>query len=213
MTATANAFLSTAEVDGRVVPLKSIQNCLTCQSPYRTQVERALVSGRSYKGVVGDLPPDAGLNVRNLKEHFARQHVPLAAEGLRRQRERDAEERGQTIQSGAEAVADHLIFARRLLGQVERRLAAGEIEPNVRDGLAAASLLARVEEQAQGSLTETDWLYAFSRIMEITHEVADRETFREIGDRLMADPQLRELAARAEASDELPRTKQLLERG
>ncbi len=213
MTATANASLSTATVDGRVVPLKSIQNCLTCQSPYRAEVERALASGRSYKGVIGDLPPDAGLNERNLKEHFARQHVPLASEGLRRHRERDAEERGEAIQAGAETVADHLTFAKRLLGQVERRLAAGEIEPGVRDGLAAASLLARVEEQAQGSLTETDWLYAFSRIMEITQEVVDRETFREIGDRLRADPELRQLAARAEASDELPRTKQLLERG
>lgn len=197
MTATANAHLATATVDGRLFSLKSVQNCLTCQSPYRGAVEQALVTGRSYKSVIADLPPDAGLNERNLKEHFARQHVPLASEGLRRHREREAEERGQVVEAGAAAVADHVTFAKRLLGQVERRLAAGEIEPNVRDGLAAASLLSRVQEQAQGALTETDWLYAFSRIMGITQEVVDRETFREIGDRLRADPELQELAARA----------------
>jgi len=110
--------------------------------------KRHLAEGRTYRAIAAVLPPDAEISPRNLRDHFANGHLDLDAQAV----QRASRQQGQALQAAREPLvqgkAAHLSFAHALLGRVAERLDSGEVQPEIRDGLAAARLLAQTEEAA-----------------------------------------------------------------
>jgi hypothetical protein len=146
VTTNGNADLESS-VQGQPYALVSVPNCRTCQSPLRPDIERALVTGRSYSGIARQFP-QAGLSARNIGEHFRRGHLPVRDEALRRLAEERAAQIARDIDEGAGIVVDQVLFARAVVQRSFERLASGDAVPDIREGLAAARLLADFDDTA-----------------------------------------------------------------
>jgi len=146
VTTNGNADLESS-VQGQPYALVSVPNCRTCQSPLRPDIERALVTGRSYSGIARQFP-EAGLSARNIGEHFRRGHLPVRDEALRRLAEERAAQIARDIDEGAGIVVDQVLFARAVVQRSFDRMASGDAEPDIRQGLAAARLLADFDDTA-----------------------------------------------------------------
>jgi hypothetical protein len=77
---------------------------------------------------------------------------------------------------------------------VNEKLATGEIEPDVRDALRAAELLARFDPGP--SMDESAYLQGFIIFHEIAKEIMTPEQSEEFGRRLAVDVTLQTLARR-----------------
>jgi hypothetical protein len=192
----ANASLATIRVGGRDYPAVVERTCHTCASPYRHRIETEVVAGRSWRAIADALPPDAGLHARNLRDHFANQHLPVVNEVVQRLTEQQAEQRGEIVAAGAEQVVDHLAFAQSVIGRVNARVATGEIEPNVGDGLRAADLLAK--HHPGPTMAEADYATALGIYASAARAVMTDDQHREFSDRLDDDSVLQDLAQRWE---------------
>lgn len=95
-----------------------------------------------------------------------------------------------------EGIASNLSFAHRVLDRVSQRLKSGELEPTVRDGMAAARLIAEVEATA-GPQDVAEWEDAYMAVLENLTEILTPEQSAELGKRL--DQRQRELEAAVSA--------------
>jgi hypothetical protein len=190
----ANTSLVTVEMDGVSATLSSVPQCRTCSSKYRDQVERHLGEGRTYMAIAALLPPDADLTSRNLRDHYANGHVDLDAPAV----QRAAQQQGQALEAAREplvaAKAAHLGFAHAVLARVAERLDSGEVEPEIKDGLAAAKLIAATEAAAGDRNQIDDYVTAMVALIDVVREVVPAHTFVEIGQALSRNPILKELA-------------------
>jgi hypothetical protein len=159
VTINGNADLE-SNVQGHPYALVSVPNCRTCQSPLRPDIERALVTGRSYSGIARQFP-QAGLSARNIGEHFRRGHLPVRDEALRRLAEERATQIARDIDEGAGVVVDQVLFARAVVQRSFERLALGDAEPDIREGLAAARLLADFDDT--GTQVEAQALFVLTK--------------------------------------------------
>src|SRR5579859_3258255 len=103
--------LLTYKMSGREYPLTRSARCHTCRSPHRRRVEVALVGGASCSEAVQDLPDDAGLTSRNVREHLRRGHLPVEHEVVARLVEQEAQRRAQQVEEGVALRLDALILA------------------------------------------------------------------------------------------------------
>jgi hypothetical protein len=104
-------------------------------------------------------------------------------------------ERGQVVASGADVLIEHAAFAQAVLGRINHLVASGQATPTVRDGLAAATLLARLEAERppfdQGDL---------DRLI-LAHIAAARDTLPDhlrqaFWQRISDDPLMRDMSDR-----------------
>jgi hypothetical protein len=194
MVRNANAELVTVEMDGITSPLSSVPQCFVCSSKYRDDVERHLAEGRTYRAIAAVLPPDADLTPRNLRDHYANGHLDLDAPAVQRasrQQEQDLQAAREPL---VQAKAAHLSFAHAVLGRVAERLDSGDVQPEIRDGIAAAKLIAATEAAAGERNDVEDYVTAMVALIEVVHEIVPAPTFVEIGQVLSRHPILKELA-------------------
>ena len=194
MVGNANASLIRVEIDGVTSPRSSVPQCSVCASRYRDEVERQLAAGRTYKAIAALLPPDADLSPRNLRDHYANGHLDLDAPAV----QRASHWQEQALQVAREplvaAKAAHLGFAHAVLGRVAERLDSGDVEPDIRDGLAAAKFIAAIEAAAGERNGIEDYVSAMVALMEVVKEIVPAPMFVEIGQSLSRHPILKELA-------------------
>ena len=191
MPAQSNVGLASVQLGGRRYPLVAQRTCKTCSSRHRDFIERQTVAGRTWAAIIQDLPGDAGLTPRNLADHFKNQHLPVAAEAVKQLAERNATAKGELVQESVEPITDYLHFARAVIGQVNDRVARGEVRPAIRDALRAAELLARYEPIDQ--VDESAVAVAFLVYHETAQELMTEAQFQEFGRRLDADPILQDM--------------------
>lgn len=196
MPAASNQSVASINVGGREYPLVSEPTCRTCQSPHRRLIEAEAVAGVAWHAIVDRLPDDAGLTARNLSDHFRNQHLPVAAEGVRQLAERNAREVGEVVAAGAQRLVDYLDFARSVVGRVNDRVLAGEVEPSVGDAIRAAQMLLQHDAQPQGP-TNNDYVQGFVIYCEVAREMMGPELFGEFVHRLARHPVLRQLLAQS----------------
>lgn len=188
----SNAALATVRAGGHEYSLVSQRTCRTCNSPYREQIERDTVSGRTWKAILRDLPEDTDLTPRNVADHFKNGHLPVAEEAVRQLAERNSEAIGELVTTAAPAVVDYLAFAQSLVGRLNDRLVRGEAEPDFKDALRAAELLARYG--APSGLDEPTVAAAFIVYHQTAELIMTPGQFEDFGQRLEKDPTLRALA-------------------
>jgi len=189
-----NLGLATVRVGGREYPQVSERTCKACRSPYREQVESETVAGRPWKAILASLPDDAALTSRNLADHFRHGHLPVAAEATQLLAERQAEERGAVVETGAARIVDFLEFAQAVMGRVNHRVAAGEVEPGISDGLRAADLLARYDPGP--TMSEADYAQVLMIYADTAKAVMTSEAHQEFVARLDTNQALQDLANR-----------------
>ncbi len=192
-----NASLATFSVGGRSYPYVTAKGCRVCNSSYRALAEEYTLAGRTWAKIVEALPDDAGLSARNLADHFRNKHVPVFEASVREHQDREASRRAETVAPAVERLADHLDFTKAVVERVSARLRDGEVQPTVRDGLAAAGHLAQYAPSLSG-VQEADYTEAFIVFHEVAREVLDDEAFMRFGDLLRGHPTLDALLARYE---------------
>ncbi len=202
MSAHANASLASITVGGRSYPIVDVPGCRCCQHPARWEIEQQIVAGRMWANIARDLPEDSGLTARNIKDHYTNGHLPITEPAVVEHIERQSKERGEALAPSVEKVADSLGFATTVLTRVNERLTAREIEPSVRDGLAAAEHLARYSPY-DTSADEADYFAAFIRYHECARQIMSGDEFLAFGRMLNADPTLKALSAKCNGRADL----------
>jgi len=93
---------------------------------------------------------------------------------------------------------DYVDFCKAIVGTVNRRVAAGEVEPTVRDALAAATVLARFDPGPP--VSEDDYVQGFIAYHESVAEVLTPAQFQDLAQRLADHPVLAALAEQWDAN-------------
>lgn len=183
-------------VGGRQYPLKTVAQCKVCSSPNRLTIEQEVANARSYVAIIKSLPEGHDLNPRNIRDHYANGHMPLEVETMRSIIDERARIKGVSIETGTAALVDEAAFAQVVLQKTYERMAKGEIEPTIRDGLRAGVLLHNIGLAAEGG-DQADLVQAFVVYMETAQSLMPPQMWDEFGKRLGENPVLRALKERA----------------
>lgn len=186
------------EVGGKSYPMRVCVQCKVCNSPYRVQIEDALIAGYGYAAIARSLPEDARINARNINVHRRQGHLPLnlaVRTELIAERVREA---GERIEEAAVSVVDQVLLARTVVQRTFERIAAGEIEPDISDGLAAAKLLVQVGQYDGSDIDREGMVQIIAAYMEAVSAEVDPLSLARIGARLRGHPVLEKMAERAQ---------------
>jgi hypothetical protein len=107
-----------------------------------------------------------------------------------------AEERGEAIRPAIESVVEHVDFARGLLSRVRERVADGEIEPGIRDGLKAAEFIAKYDSAEP--VGDDLYVEAFVIYFDTAQQLMTEDQFDQFGDELANNVLLAELMQESE---------------
>lgn len=190
------------ELGGRVYPARSQPQCNTCQSEYRLEIEQKLLRGYGYTAIARSLPDDAGISMSSIRNHVHNGHLPLDESVKRAAVEARAQELGRDIENYEQSLVDHITFAKVGIQKAFQKMADGEEEVTIQDGIAFANLLAKVEQTASESL-DTDLVYevfaAYMRAFVATEPTSDKQ--RQFANALRRDPILQSLLNRWSAGE------------
>lgn len=188
-------------VGGREYPQRTNTRCKTCMSPYRTAIENALLKSYGYAAIVRSLPEDSDLSERNIMEHFKRGHLPLDESARRVLIEEDAKDRGLDIEGYESTLANHVTFAKLGVQKVLQRMMAGDLEPDIDQGIAFANLLLKVEDQAGEGFDTEALTQGFIVYMESVRAVCTPDQVQAIAENISRHPVMRALLNRTDAGE------------
>src|SRR5437016_4368631 len=123
----------------RIIPHYSA-HCYVCQHPLKEDAEKHLLKGASYAKVLDHLPElgESGITVNILRTHMA-EHLAPSRAYLRQAIEEYARKRGYSVDDDDRSlVGDYALMARLGVQRVVERMAVGEIEPEISDGVSLA---------------------------------------------------------------------------
>ena len=193
MTVASNSSLVQTEIGARIVPLKRSPRCRTCRSGVLHDVDIALAQGRPYGEIVGRFP-NAGLTARNVAEHF-RRHVPVHSTEVRRVVAEQAAQNGEVMQAAVDHQVGLVKLAQDVVENVSTRIAAGEILPSFKDGVAAARLLAAYDpillDRDELRLEVERCHGGFAILLGLVRGVVNDDQWSALGRVVADDPQLR----------------------
>lgn len=189
---------------GRTYPMVTVSQCHTCQSPMRLDIEKMILTGTPYlrisRWTEETLPEGQHLSANSVRHHFDRGHMPVEAEVVRQVLDRKATERGEDLERVVAPIVDGVGFAEIVLQKSVQRMANGEIEPSVADGLNAARIMEQFRE-FEAANSEEVWVQAFIVYHELAQRIMTPSQFEQFGRELAASPVLRSLTE-AHATEE-----------
>lgn len=183
-------------VGGRSYPAKIVQQCKTCTSPYRTQIENALLKSYGYAAIARSLPEDSNLNERNIMDHFRNGHLPIDESVRRVVIEEDARERGLDIEGYESTLANHVTFAKLGVQRVMQKMMSGELEPDLDHGIAFANLLLKVEDKAGEGFDTEALTQGFIIYMDALRSVCSPAQVQAVTDAIASNPVMRALLSK-----------------
>lgn len=192
------------QVGGRSYPAKSVAQCRTCRSKYRTEIEQAIINGLSYQAVVreavepfDDHSPIGAPNHDSILRHVQRKHMPIPYSLQRQLIEDRARQLGKSIETAEEVLADNVAIYRSVAQRGFERLNSGEIQPTMGDLLKVLQLQAAIEGGPQsGEATEDEWREALMEYMAIVQRNVSTEVFQRIGQEMASSPALEAIRLR-----------------
>jgi hypothetical protein len=183
--------------------------CNTCTHPARQLIEAEILKNNSYRAIArlysGTLIEGAAgkpeqlpeITYASIRNHFTNGHMPVGPATLRRLAEERARDIGSKYEEAAEQFVDHHILATAVVHRTYERLVLGEIEPEVKDGIAAAKFLADVEASTPGGIDAEAWSQAMTVYFETAQQVMPPEMWDEFSGRLAVNPILKALVERS----------------
>jgi hypothetical protein len=194
----ANAEFGVLDVSGQEVLRTTIPQCFVCRHPRRDEVEAMLLRGRSPWAVLRELGDDAGLTQRHLSDHIRNQHLPplkSAAVAIAR------EQTPKPLIEAAQAVVDPLVavlaFNAAVITNVVRRMASGDLLPDIPHAQASARLTAEIAMAAADERAphNQDMGDALMMVIDTAKDLLDRDQFEELQHRVEAHPLVARLRA------------------
>jgi hypothetical protein len=191
-----------------------VSNCRTCTHPARMHIEEKILLSYSYRDIEemfsdkemvlerdGDpqwLPKVGRMSIRN---HYIAGHMPLEAATMRRIAERRAATVSRSAEDG-DALVDQYVLAEAVVARTHQRLALGEIEPEIRDGLAAAKFLQDVQAQIDPDTTAEAWTQAMTVYFETARRVMPLGMWAQFTQELSGNPILRAIQQKLTEPDD-----------
>jgi hypothetical protein len=190
-------------VGGREYPMRMATHCRVCNSRHRAQIEEALLKGYGYAPVARNYGEEEGLTTQNVAEHVRNQHLPMDLAVRRGIMEEHARQVGKSIEEAETSIIDYLGFARIGLQRVLERVATGEIQPDIKDGIEFAKLIMKAEELAGdgGNLDHQVVLRGFLSYMQAVAKVCTPAQVKEIGALISSNPVVKGYLQKASAID------------
>lgn len=188
----------TYRIGGQEYALITNPRCTVCMSPHRFEIENQIVAGRSYRKIVQTLPEEDMLHPDALYRHYRNEHMPAQHSMTRRIVEEQAQSVGKSIQEAEESLVDGMTLMKVVVQKTFERIASGEVDPKLREGLAAAKMLADLGEYDQGGADQQAYVEAFTVYQEEAMRLMGPELFAQFGEALETSPVLKALIARYE---------------
>jgi hypothetical protein len=182
--------------------------------PARIEIETLVMQGHSYRSVAvqysevewtdahGETVTLPKVPVHSVVNHFRNGHMPVPSAAQRMIIERRAEQIGAAqYEQQIDQIIDQYTFAKQVLSKTQERLLAGEIQPEVRDGLAAAKLIHDMESGNEESLDAEAWGEAVQRYFELAQKFMPPDMWEHFTQALRTDPILKAISSRASKED------------
>lgn len=195
-------------IGGRVYDAIYEARCNTCTHPARQLIEAEILRNNSYRAIArmysGTLVPAVGggeeplpeIGYASIRNHFTSGHMPIGPATLRRLAEERAAEIGSNYEEACEQFVDHYVLAKAVVHRTHERLVMGEIEPEVKDGVAAAKFLADADAAAGGGVDAEAWAEAMTIYFEEAQAIMPMDMWQRFTQRLAQNPVLRAIAER-----------------
>lgn len=213
ITPDSSLSLVRVKIGNRVYNAREDSRCKVCQHPARMNIENAVVQGWAYTRISREFSgveymmggqkavlPDVGW--QSVRHHFKNGHMPLSAEIQRRITEKRAEEIGSTFEQAGDRFIDGYTTAQSILARGYERLVNGELEPDLKDTLAAAKFIKEIDDAAQGSLDNEAWSQAMTIYFQAAQSLMPSEMWEKFVTRLSTDPILASLARKVQGQKE-----------
>jgi hypothetical protein len=196
------------QIGQRIYDAVYVSNCRTCTSPARMLIEEKILQNFSFRAIAEQFSEavvegESGhpqtlpkISHQSIYGHFQNGHMPLEAATLRRLAEKRARQIGAEYEAQAEQFVDHVVLAEATVARVYDRMMKGEIEPEVKDGLAAAKMIAEVEASTAAGLDAEAWSDAMQVYFETAQQFMDAPTWARFTRALAVNPILRALEKR-----------------
>jgi hypothetical protein len=179
------------------------------------QIEQMLVEGHPYS-VIASTFSEVRYNVgrqskllpridwTSIRTHYRNRHMPVDAKAVREIAEQRLKELGKHVEELEERHVDSYMTARLVLAKGFDKIARGEMDPTVRETLAAAKMLEEFDIAHQESDTGDAgaWQEAMTIYFSEAQQLMPPAMWEEFARRLNANAQLRALAARQEGDGE-----------
>jgi len=201
-------------VGDRLIDAVREPQCWTCMHPARMEIESLVMQGHPYRRVAEQysevewtdpngesitLPKVTG---NSIIHHFRNGHMPVPSAAQRAIIERRAQQIGAAqYENQVEQIVDQYTFAQQVLSRTQERMLSGEIQPEVRDGIAAAKLIQDMDSRAEDSLDVEAWSEAVQRYFEITQKIMPPEMWEHFVHAVSSDPILKAISSRASKED------------
>lgn len=201
----APAALVMTRVGGRDYPLVSVQNCKTCQSPYRAWIEQYIVQGMTYGGIAKMLTdtqeyggPLGHPDKERIANHVQQGHFALPLVAQRALIERRAKDVGKNLEDAAEQLVDYVTANELLIQRGVEALQAGEIEVDATALLGAIKAQHAIEQTLGASVDQETWVSATMAMIEDARMVMSPQQWDEFTARLEVNPVILAIAHRSE---------------
>lgn len=180
-------------VAGRTYPMKVVNGCGVCHSPWRTAAENFIVLGYSFEKASSELPAEAGISAEQLRHHFKTGHLPLQEEARRVLIERRATELHWDVNEEADRLVDHITFLRSGVQDVFTRMQTRQIEPDVKDGIQMARALAQIDIDRETEDNLGMYVTGIRVLMQSARKIMTQEQFALFSRDVMEDPAIQSL--------------------
>jgi hypothetical protein len=191
------------QIGNRVYDAVYHPTCHTCKHPGRQLIEEKILQNFSFAAIAElysqkIIQGEAGQKItlptitpEAIRRHFDNGHMPLEAATLRHLSDQRARQIGSAYEENLGQFVDHMVLAQATVSKVYEALVKDELELSVKDGLAAAKLLADVEADTQGGLDAEAWSDAMMIYFETARHHMDERAWRAFTADLAANPILR----------------------
>lgn len=188
-------------IAGRTYPLRTVRNCQVCSSAFRPAIENYIILGYSIKSIVDNLPPDYNITQAEITRHHKLKHMPLQEDVRRSLIERRATELKWDPEAESRRLDDHITFLRLGVHDVMTRMATREIEPDIKDGISMARVLAAIDIDADTEQYLNSYVTSIRIMLELTKSIMSEDQFQKFSRMLMQDPNMARLMGTAQPAE------------
>lgn len=184
------------EVNGRKYPLKRVSQCRTCMSPYRMEIEQAVLEQHSYQRIaaaVADREPGVLPNpsYQSVRDHVNKGHMPIGPTAERALVESRAQQLGRDIEAHVSSLADYATVNEIIVQRGMERLSRGELKPSMSELLTAIRMQHAIESTSEEGLDSAAWQQALVAYMEVAQQFIPVDHLQAYGAALAQHPVLR----------------------
>lgn len=184
------------DVGGRKYPMKTIAQCRTCMSPYRMEIEQAILEHHSYASIaatVADRQPGRLPNPghQSIRFHVVNGHMPVGPTAERALVERRAEQIGRSIEDYTSGLADYATVNEIIIQRGMERIARGELQPSMSELLTAIRTQHTIESTTEDGLDSAAWQEALVAYLEVAQKFIPANQMQAYGQALANHPVLR----------------------